>query len=142
MRKNINRFDTSDYPADNPYKLPLVNKKIPGLMKDDCNGRLMTEFIGLASKMNCTQVENVDDAKKAKGIKSNIVKNNINSSHFRDCLFNLNLIYRDQCKIMSKYHKLYTVKFKKLAKDDKRYVLKNSTDTLPWGHKNAIVSQL
>ena len=139
MRDNISRFDTSDYAPDNAYQLPLMNKKIPGLMKDECNGKIVTEFIGLRSKMYCLEVEHEDFVKKAKGVKSNVIKNSIDSGHFRDCLFNLNLIYRDQCKISSKFHKLYTENYNKLALspyDDKRYLIKNCTDTLPWGHRN------
>ena len=139
MKDNIERFDTSDYHPDNMYELPLVNKKIPGLMKDECNGKIVTEFIGLRSKMYCLQVENQDYVKKAKGVKSEVIKRTIDSGHFRDCLFNSNQIYRDQCKISSKYHKMYTEKFNKLALssyDDKRFLLNKSTDTLPWGHKD------
>lgn len=142
MKKNIHRFDTSDYPPENPYQMPLVNKKKPGLMKDECNGRIITKMIGLRSKMYTLQVENEDFIKKIKGIKSSVVKSTITSSHFEDCLFNSNLIRRDQCTIRSRYHKLYTEKSNKLALspyDDKRYLIKNSTDTLPWGHKDAIL---
>ena len=51
MRYNIDFFDTSDYSSDNQFDMPLKNKIVVGLMKDECNGKIITEFVGLHSKM-------------------------------------------------------------------------------------------
>jgi len=72
MKRNIAKFDTSDYPTDNAYGIPLVNKKIPSLMKDKNNGAIMTEFVGLRAKMYALRVNNKKDTKKAKGVKSKL----------------------------------------------------------------------
>jgi len=57
MKRDIARFDTSDYPTDNAYGMPLANKKVPGLMKDENNGAIVTEFVGLRAKMYAVRVD-------------------------------------------------------------------------------------
>jgi len=50
-KREINRFDTSDYSGDNAYDIPLANKKVPNLMKDQENDTIMIEFVELRSCM-------------------------------------------------------------------------------------------
>jgi len=45
MKCDIARFDTSDYPADNVYGIPLANKNVSGLMKDENNFRYDNDLI-------------------------------------------------------------------------------------------------
>ncbi|GFX44453.1 uncharacterized protein TNCV_1394741 [Trichonephila clavipes] len=54
MKEDINLYDTSDYDENNIYNLPLVNKKVIGKMKDENKGNIMTEYVGLKSKMRKT----------------------------------------------------------------------------------------
>ena len=86
MKRDIARFDTSDYPADNVYDMPLANKKVLGLMKDENNGVLMTEFVGLRAKMYAARVDGKKDIKKAKGVKNNVVARTITFDDYTRCL--------------------------------------------------------
>ena len=41
MKRDIAKFDTSDYSADNVYGMPLANKKVSSLTKDEINDVIM-----------------------------------------------------------------------------------------------------
>jgi len=70
MKRDIAKFGMSDYPIDNTYDIPFINKKVTGLMKDENNGAIMTEFVGLRTKLYALRVDGKKDTKKVKGIKS------------------------------------------------------------------------
>ena len=137
MKRDIARFDTSDYAVTNAYDMPLANKKVPGLMKDENNGAIMTEFVGLRAKMYALRVDGKKDTKKAKGVKNNVIARNINFDDYIQCLQDEIEMTRQQSCIRSKLHKVYTIRETKIALspyDDKRYLVPDSTDTLAWGH--------
>ncbi|XP_067216994.1 uncharacterized protein [Linepithema humile] len=137
MKRDISKFDTSDYSENNVYGIPRANKKVPGLMKDENNGAIMTEFVGLRAKMYALRVTGQKDVKKVKGVKKNVVARTIMFDDYTRCLNDEIELTRRQSCIRSKMHEVYTVSESKLALspyDDKRHVVSESTDTLPWGH--------
>jgi hypothetical protein len=71
----IDKFDASDYSKNNVYVMTLVNKEILGKFEHEINGQIMEEFIGLRSKLYAYEIfENGKEAKKARGIKKNVVQ--------------------------------------------------------------------
>ncbi|XP_067205407.1 uncharacterized protein [Linepithema humile] len=138
MKRDISKFDTSDYSEDNAYGMPRANKKVPGLMKDENNGAIMTEFVGLRAKMYALRVTGQKDTKKIKGVKKSVVARTITFDDYTRCLNAEIELTRRQLCIRSKMHEVYTVSESKLALspyDDKRHVVSGSTDILPWGHR-------
>jgi len=137
MKRDIAKFNTSDYPIDNAYGIPLVNKVVLGLMKDENNGAIMTEFVGLRAKMYALRVDGKKDMKKVKGVKSNVAARTITFDDYTRCLQDEIEMTRIQSCIRSKLHEMYTISETKIVLspyDDKRYIVPDSTDTLSWEH--------
>ncbi|GFU36917.1 uncharacterized protein NPIL_174171 [Nephila pilipes] len=136
MKDDLNLYDTSDYDKNNVYNLPLVNKKVIGKMKDENKGNIMTEYVGLKSKMYAYKTNNKIE-KRLKGIKKQTLKNKITFEDYKDCLLNQKLKYVDMNLIRSKFHSIQSIKQNKLAlsyKDDKRFVNGDGITTLAHGH--------
>lgn len=137
MKKDITKFDTSDYALNNRYCIPQANKKIVGLMKDENSGAVMTEFAGLRAKMYSFTVEGDDENhSRAKGVSTQVTKF-LSIDDYKTTLFQNSNIHKKQRNILSENHTVFTVEQNKLAPsagDDKRFIKPNSTDTLPWGH--------
>lgn len=135
MRNDLNVYDTSNFDVKNPYNLPLVNAKVPGLFKDELGGDVISEFVGLRAKLYCLKSVKVQ-IKKAKGISKTITKILDISDYHNTLMNNKNL----KCKmnmIKSVKHALYTQEVNKLVlnrNDDKRQIIQNKVTTLPWGH--------
>lgn len=148
MKEFIDELDTSDYPQNNDYGIPRVNKKVLGKFKDELNGKILEEMIGLRSK--CYALNTFENNKtkekirKIKGIQKCVVKNEIKFDDFKRCLFENETVYKKQNLFRSKLHDVYTIEMKKKALnnfDDKRFILENGIDTLAWGHYKIGIDQ-
>ena len=116
MKIMLDHFDTSDYSKDNIYGLPLANKKVLGKFKDELNGKIMTEFIGLRSKLYSHRIlDSEKEIKKAKGVKKNVVENKICFNDFENCLLTKKSKYVKQNLFRTKKHDIFTVEQNKKA---------------------------
>lgn len=151
IKIDLDRFDTSNFSADNEYNLPLVNKKVVGLMKDENGGKIMTKFIGLRSKMYAYTL-NGDDydenvVKKNKGVTASVVRK-LQFENYVNCLNLSQSYYNSLNTLVSKKHDVYSQNKRKkvlCGNDDKRYIISSCDDddgvvggknTLAWGHCN------
>lgn len=135
-RSFLNYFDTSNYDLDNPFQIPIINKKVPGLFKDELGGEIITEFVGLRSKLYCIKTDKFT-IKKAKGVKKNVVRDLFCSDYY-DVLVNDRIIRKKNLLFKSIKHEIYTQSVNKVAlsnTDDKRQILGNKTSTRAWGHR-------
>ena len=132
------RFDTSAYPKNHGSGIPTgVNKKVIGMMKDECNGEIMTETVWLRAKLGASKMLSGVEDKKCKGINKTTTKNNIKFNDYKNVLFNQTTEMRKMNVIRSYKHEIYTEEINKIAlngDDDKRIVMKDRIHTLAYGH--------
>ena len=132
------KFDTSNYPENHPSGIPTgINKKVLGMFKDETGGKPIIEFVGLRAKLYSFKMDEGKENKKCKGIKKGVVEKCISHNDYLTCLITGKEQLRRQNIIRSYGHVLYTEEINKVAlsaADDKRYLLKDSFDTLAWGH--------
>ena len=130
------RFDNSDYPESSPY-FDTTNKKVIGKFKDEACSIPIKEFVGLRSKMYSYIKDNRKCEKTAKGIKKNIIKNNIKHTDYKKVLFKNKQIQHTMKTIRSSKHQLGSYELNKVSLscfDDKRYILKKGKQSLAYGH--------
>ena len=129
-------MDTSDYPKSHPLYSP-INAKVLGKFKDETASISPLQFVGLRSKMYSLLLPDDKVKLTAKGIKKQYVKKYITHSQYLNCLVECKQTNAKFCNIRSRNHILKTESVSKIALspfDDKRYILKDSTDTLAYGH--------
>ena len=135
--KDKDKFDNSDYPEYSPF-FYKKNKKVIGKFKDEAAGIPITEFVGLRSKMYSYMKDNQKGGKTAKGIKKNVIKNNIMHDDYKETLFNNKQMYHKMKTIRSENHQLGSYELNKVSLscfDDKRYIHEDGIKSYAYGHK-------
>ena len=103
-------------------------------MKDEFKGKIISEFIGLKSKLY--SLISVDD-KEVTNAKE--VNKKIKHKDFVDVLFNKKVIRHNMKRIQSKLHRTRTYNVCKISLscfDDKRYVLNDDVSTFAYFRKD------
>ena len=103
-------------------------------MKEVFEGKAISEFIGLKSKMYSIKNIDVKESNTVKGVNISTEFN-----EFKDTLFNKKIIRHKMERIQGKKHKVGTYKFNKISLsvfDDKRFVLNNGIHSLAYFHKD------
>jgi hypothetical protein len=139
LKAHTEYFDFSDYPPGvEGYNLHSNdNKKMIGKMKDEMNGKILSEFVGLQAKAYSTITESNENKKAAKGIVRSILRRKLKHFHFVKVFEKQVRLVTTAKVIRSKKHKLYTTEIRKSglhAYDSKRFIMKNGINTLSWGH--------
>ena len=119
------RFDTSNYPPDHPSGIPSgLNKKVLGMFKDEANGKVIDEFVGLRAKLYSYKMLEGEESKNCKGVKKSVVKKSITHEDYKKCLFTGKEQLRKMNVITSYRHEVYIEEVNKKAlcpSDDKRH---------------------
>ena len=136
MKKNFKHkhlFGFINYPKDSKF-FDKTNKKVIGKMKDESEGKMIQEFVGLKSKIHSIKYIDGKESNTAKGV--NIATQFI---EFKDTLFNKKIMRRKMRRIQSKKHKIETHKINKISLscfNDKRFILDDGIHTLAYFHKD------
>ena len=134
--KDKDLFDNSDYPVDSPFYFK-ENKKVIGKFKDEAAGVPVCEFVGLRSKMYSYIKDNQKGEKTAKGIKKNIIKQNLKHQDYKETLFEKKQMHHKMKTIRSQNHKLGSYEINKVSLscyDDKRYIKEDGIHTYAYEH--------
>jgi len=133
MREDIKaKFDTSNFENS---KLPRLNKKVPGMFKDEAGGKIIYEFVGLRAISYAFDMDG-DEFKKWKGVKKYVVNKEITLNDYKNCSFSGRQQLRPMNVIRSHHHEVFTEQVSKIAlsaDDDKRIILPDRQNTLAHG---------
>ena len=115
----------------------ILIKKSVRQIKDECDGKIITKFIGLKPKSYAFKIyQQEKEEKKSKGIVKHKVKKELNYDKYKDTLENNSCDSVSFNSIRSKNHQIYSINQVKQALssfDNKRYYLDN-INSLPFGH--------
>ena len=133
-------FDNSDYEKSSKFFFD-GNKKVIGKFKDEAAGNPIVEFAGPKSKMYSYKTElaqgRIENKKTAKGFKKNVIKRDLDHSHYAACLQNNTVEQHKMRSIRSDHHVVSSYEINKTSLscfDDKRYILRDGITSYAYGY--------
>uniref|UniRef100_A0A8D8VQD4 DNA-directed DNA polymerase n=1 Tax=Cacopsylla melanoneura TaxID=428564 RepID=A0A8D8VQD4_9HEMI len=130
------RLDLSSYPQDHRL-YNVANKKVVGKFKDELDGKIITEFVGLSSKLYSFKTCQRQEVKKAKGVNRVVINREMSFNDYKTCLNESIEFYRQMNNIVSSNHLIRTVQMNKRVLfnfDDKRVIKADGKGTYSFGH--------
>ena len=127
---------TSDYPKDHKCYSDRNKKKL-GYFKDETCGVPIVEFVGLRSKMYSILLADDSVKNTAKGIQQHFSKTKLNTN-CTSRAWKRNFEHSPNITVLGVSNMMF-IPFTKIrlllsSFDDKRYLLKDSHNTLAYGH--------
>ena len=139
------RFDTSEFASDHEKvvdgTIVRMNKKVPGLMKDETCGKQIIDFVGLRPKCYSLKVDEGGGTKKCKGVKKSVVKKRMAHEDWVRCVEDQKPQMQEMVCIRSQKHSVSTVVVNKIAlsaNDDKRKLMCDGVSTQALGYKGEV----
>ena len=136
MKNFENILDLSNYSEKHEIFSNRNNKKL-GYLKDESGGKIITQFIGLKPKLYSIQYYENQSISKCKGLQYAVLKKYIEHKFYENVLKNDNIMCSNTRRIQSQLFNIKTIEMSKISLsplDDKRYILSNKIDTLPFGY--------
>ena len=129
------KYDTSNYVCKRPL-LMGKNKKVHCLFKDELDGKIIKEFVGLRPKCYSYLASENKVDKRAKGTKKCVIKRCLMFNDYLEYLKEKKKILRSQQRFKSKEHDVYSANINKISlfyNDDKRLISYEGITTYPYG---------
>jgi len=131
------RFVTSNFPQNHSSGILRMNKKVPGMLKDECGGEIISEFCGLRAKLHAFKKDG-EEEKRCKGVKKPVDSKSIHLEDYKRCLLTGKEEHRKMNVIRSREHELFRETVNKIAlsaNDDKRIIQTGKIYTLAYGFR-------
>ena len=144
MSINLNAYDTSDFDI-NHICYSEKNKKALGLFKDEFPRHVISEYVGLSSKIYSLSLNDNTTKRKCKGVKRSYVKEKLKHEVYKQVLLNETIVNSEFHAIRSFNHTLKTVKINKVALtplDEKFFIRRGEFINIPFGHYKLLPSKL
>ena len=105
-------------------------------MINELGGKILIECVALRPKTYSYSVDDVSEAKKAKGAKKCMIKRMLKFPDYKDCLLNNEIILKSQQLFKSERHNVYTQEINKItlsSNDDIRLQTYNRITSYSYG---------